>query len=197
MSQTSGSTTHVFTRDTRGNVLAAKQGSNRLYYVQDATDSVIGVFDAAGGFTGGYSYSPYGELRAASDNPVIRDNPLRFSSGPWDAAANLYRLGARYYDPSLGRFTQYDPTGQEPNPYSYAAGNPANFVDPTGTKAKWGWFTKAVDEVGKGLDGFQAFQTVRAHARRLWPSAGSSVASAPGSPPAPPEGPGWPPLVVA
>ncbi|WP_309134950.1 RHS repeat-associated core domain-containing protein [Cellulomonas sp.] len=197
MSQTSGSTTHVFTRDTRGNVLAAKQGSNRLYYVQDATDSVIGVFDAAGGFTGGYSYSPYGELRAARDNPVIRDNPLRFSSGPWDAAANLYRLGARYYDPSLGRFTQYDPTGQEPNPYSYAAGNPANFVDPTGTKAKWGWFTKAVDEVGKGLDGFQAFQTVRAHARRLWPSAGSSVASAPGSPPAPPEGPGWPPLVVA
>uniref|UniRef100_UPI0010A8A049 RHS repeat-associated core domain-containing protein n=1 Tax=Cellulomonas telluris TaxID=2306636 RepID=UPI0010A8A049 len=100
------------------NVLAAKQGSNRLYYVQDATDSVIGVFDAAGGFTGGYSYSPYGELRAASDNPVIKDNPLRFASGLWDGAVNLYRLGGRYYDPSLGRFTQYDPTGQEPNPYA-------------------------------------------------------------------------------
>ncbi len=30
---------------------------------------------------------------------------------------------------------------------------------------RWGWFTKAVDKVGKGLDGFQAFQTVRAYAR--------------------------------
>ncbi len=138
VSQTSGTATHVFTRDTRGNALAARQGTNRLYYVLDATDSVIGVFDATGTFTGGYSYSPYGELRAATNHPVLNDNPLRFTSGLWDATAGLYRLGARYYDPSLGRFTQYDPTGQEPNPYLYAAGNPANFVDPTGTKPQWG-----------------------------------------------------------
>ncbi len=134
VSQTSGASTHVFTRDTRGNALAARQGANRLYYVQDATDSVIGVFDATGAFTGGYSYSPYGELRTATDHPVITDNPLRFTSGLWDAAVNLYRFGARYYDPSIGRFTQYDPTGQEPNPYAYAAGNPVNYVDPSGTK---------------------------------------------------------------
>ncbi|MFJ9622235.1 RHS repeat-associated core domain-containing protein [Streptomyces sp. NPDC101181] len=41
-------------------------------------------------------------------------------------------MGARYYDPALGRFTQADPSGQEQNPYLYAAGDPVNRVDPTG-----------------------------------------------------------------
>ncbi|WP_420709155.1 RHS repeat-associated core domain-containing protein [Streptomyces sp. NRRL S-37] len=41
-------------------------------------------------------------------------------------------MGHRYYDPALGRFTQPDPSGQEENPYLYAAGDPVNRVDPTG-----------------------------------------------------------------
>lgn len=127
-----GSTSYAFTRDTRGTVVSARQGTARLYYVRDATDSVIGVFDAAGAFTGGYSYSPYGELRSATSNPTITANPLRYTSGLWDEAVGLYRLGARYYDPTLGRFTQADPTGQESNPYLYAGGNPVTRTDPTG-----------------------------------------------------------------
>ncbi len=43
----------------------------------------------------------------------------------------LTKLGIRYYDPTLGRFTQPDPTGQDPH-YTYAANNPVNYVDPTG-----------------------------------------------------------------
>ncbi|MBA8815592.1 RHS repeat-associated protein [Microbacterium halimionae] len=49
-----------------------------------------------------------------------------------DAASNLGRFRARYYDPALGRFTQTDPSGQESNPYVYAACNPTNSSDPTG-----------------------------------------------------------------
>jgi len=60
---------------------------------------------------------------------------LRFTSDLRDTAAGLYRLGARYYDPSTARFTQYDPTGQETKPGLYAAGNPVNHIDPTGGKA--------------------------------------------------------------
>ncbi len=41
-------------------------------------------------------------------------------------------MGHRYYDPSLGRFTQPDPSGQETNPYLYAGGDPINNVDPSG-----------------------------------------------------------------
>ncbi|WP_352302878.1 RHS repeat-associated core domain-containing protein [Kineosporia sp. NBRC 101731] len=47
------------------------------------------------------------------------------------------KTGIRYYDPIHGRFTQQDPTGQEENPYLYAAGGPATKHDPTGAN----WFT--------------------------------------------------------
>ncbi|MFJ2058177.1 RHS repeat-associated core domain-containing protein [Streptomyces sp. NPDC087908] len=44
-------------------------------------------------------------------------------------------MGARNYDPHLGRFTQPDPSGQETNPYLYAAGDPINHTDPNGLNA--------------------------------------------------------------
>ncbi|MFB2556785.1 RHS repeat-associated core domain-containing protein [Herbiconiux liangxiaofengii] len=40
--------------------------------------------------------------------------------------SELYKLGARYYDPAIGRFTQMDPSGQESNPYGYAGCSPIN-----------------------------------------------------------------------
>jgi uncharacterized protein RhaS with RHS repeats len=44
-------------------------------------------------------------------------------------------MGARYYSPGTGRFTQVDPLGRsvyEANRYAYANCNPSNFTDPTG-----------------------------------------------------------------
>ncbi len=43
----------------------------------------------------------------------------------------MTKLGIRYYDPTLGRFTQVDPTGQDPH-YTYAANSTLNFTDPSG-----------------------------------------------------------------
>jgi hypothetical protein len=51
-------------------------------------------------------------------------------------------MGARYYDPQLGRFTQPDPSGQEKNPYLYAGGNFINNSDPTGL-ITWATYGKA------------------------------------------------------
>jgi uncharacterized protein RhaS with RHS repeats len=53
-------------------------------------------------------------------------------------------MGARYYDPNTARFTQPDPSGQETNPYLYAAGDPINLTDPSGLA-----FWDAVKRVGK------------------------------------------------
>ncbi|MCW4384712.1 RHS repeat-associated core domain-containing protein [Salinibacterium sp. SYSU T00001] len=122
-----------FTRTPEGDAVGARLGGgSRYYYVTDHLNSVVGMFSKTGTYYGGYSYSPYSEQRAISADPDIGKNNLRYISGYWDEASGLYKLGARYYDASTGRFTQFDPSGQEANPYSYAACNPINGSDPTG-----------------------------------------------------------------
>lgn len=52
-----------------------------------------------------------------------------------DYDSSLIDFGARYYSPILCRWTCIDPlAGKYPNssPYAYCAGNPINYIDPTG-----------------------------------------------------------------
>lgn len=46
----------------------------------------------------------------------------------------VYQLGARWYDPGVGRFISPDPAGfvDGPNLYAYVSNNPVNFIDPLG-----------------------------------------------------------------
>jgi RHS repeat-associated protein len=46
----------------------------------------------------------------------------------------FYWLGARYYEPTSGRFLSADPMGQAASPslYDFAGGDPVNYFDPTG-----------------------------------------------------------------
>jgi RHS repeat-associated protein len=48
----------------------------------------------------------------------------------------FYWLGARYYEPTSGRFLSADPAGHAASPslYDYANGDPANRIDPDGRK---------------------------------------------------------------
>ncbi len=124
----------AFTRDSDGDATSVRlAGGSRYYYAKDTLGSVVGLFDKAGAYLGGYSYSPYGEARATGTNTAVStNNNLRYIAGYYDTASGLYKLRSRMYDPSLGRFTQYDPSGQESNPYGYASCNPVNASDPTG-----------------------------------------------------------------
>jgi RHS repeat-associated protein len=38
-------------------------------------------------------------------------NPWKFAAGYLDSSTGLYKFGTRYYDPTLGRWTQQDPVG--------------------------------------------------------------------------------------
>jgi len=146
--QQSGSTTLGFTYGNTEIPLGYKSGGNH-YYVTDHLGSVVGMFSPTGTYEGGYSYSPYGETRATSTNAAVVANPLRYIAG-YQEATNLYKLGARYYDATTGRFTQFDPAGQEANPYAYSANNPINFKDPTGLALDWALIGEATIAAAAG-----------------------------------------------
>ena len=126
---TSGATVN-YTRTPDGTVVG-QRGASPSYYIQDHLGSVVGLATAAGGYSGGYSYSPYGEARFTSTNAAVAANNLRYI-GEHQDSTGVYKLGARFYDPGQGRFTQMDPSGQERSPYSYAACDPVNLSDSTG-----------------------------------------------------------------
>lgn len=141
-----GSTTTSFIRTPEGEPVAYHASASH-YYAQDALGSVIGAFSATGANEGGYSYSPYGEARSTSTGTAITSNPLRYIGGQLETGST-YKLGARYYDASLGRFTQMDPSGQEQLPYAYVGCNPVNNSDPTGLDCASAIFTGVLGAVG-------------------------------------------------
>ncbi len=117
----------TYTRPATGEAVGFRISSSH-YYVTDHLKSVIGMFSGTGIWEGGYSYSPYGEERAAAADGPLALNSLRYIGG-YQESKDLYKMGARYYDASLGRFTQYDPSGQESQPYAYAECYTSNAKD--------------------------------------------------------------------
>ncbi|WP_323179020.1 RHS repeat-associated core domain-containing protein [Streptomyces sp. NBC_00103] len=79
-------------------------------------------------------FTPYGSTRGTTVNWL--DN-RGFLNAPDNTNTGLTQLGARQYDPTLGRFASLDPLfeatdDQQLAGYSYAAGNPVNKSDPSG-----------------------------------------------------------------
>jgi len=77
-------------------------------------------------------------------------NPWLFAGGSFDSTTGLYKFGMRYYDATVGRWTQADPK-PGPNLYVYAANNPVNQVDPSGADLNFG---KCLLGAGSVLGGF-------------------------------------------
>jgi RHS repeat-associated protein len=118
-----------FIREPAGTLNSMTTGGKSYYYLTDATGNVLGLVDEAGKRTHTYAYGPTGLPRGTTTEAAPQ--PHRYTGAYLDPTG-LYKMGHRYYDPQLGRFTQPDPSGQETNPYLYAAGDPINNSDPTG-----------------------------------------------------------------
>jgi RHS repeat-associated protein len=98
------------------------------YYHADALGSVVAVTDAAGSITASARYAAFGQTLSGGALP-------RYGyAGREPDATGLIYYRARYYDPTLGRFTQRDPAGFADglNPYAYVGNNPVSFTDPLG-----------------------------------------------------------------
>ena len=81
---------------------------------------------------------PFG-MQAPNENPSSTGLFVfnaRFPGQWFDKETGFYHNGFRYYDPSLGRYTQSDLLGLEAgwNTYAYVASNPLGGIDPFGLK---------------------------------------------------------------
>jgi len=106
-----------------------------FYYHFDGLGSTLALTNASGTQTDSYKYDAWGNI-------VLREGgaatPFQYVGGEGyytDADTGLLKLGARYYDPTIGRFVSKDPSRDGLNWYEYAGNNPANAVDPGGMEA--------------------------------------------------------------
>ena len=72
------------------------------------------------------------DFLAQARNPGFQ--PFGFQSGHYDPDTSLIRFGARWYDPSTGRWLSKDPILLEGgfNLYAFCGNDPVNFADPGG-----------------------------------------------------------------
>ncbi|MDQ4069210.1 MAG: RHS repeat-associated core domain-containing protein, partial [Actinomycetota bacterium] len=131
--ETTNGVTTSYVRDAHGSLIAERTPEGDFYYVFDGQGSVIALVDPSGTQRAAYTYDPYGaNATATTMNGSLPPNPWRWNASYLDATG-LYKMGERYYDPTLGRFTQVDPVkGGSANNYDYASGDPCNYADLTG-----------------------------------------------------------------
>ena len=120
-----------YVRDDAGLLLLRRTpGSGDHFYLLDGLGSVVGLTNSLGELVATYSYEPFGKLKSSTGTIA---NPYRWLGGLGvyhDTATGLFKMGTRYYDPDLGRFTQVDPVeGGSANAYDYAGQDPLNNVD--------------------------------------------------------------------
>ena len=113
------------------------QTTTSYYFISDYRGWVWGLTDDSGLLVETYDYDPFGRLLQGSQLPHARFLS-GMQGGQWDAATGLYHLGARYYDPALGRFLQEDAVEgsasllASQNRYVYCQNDPISLIDPTG-----------------------------------------------------------------
>ncbi|MEN3611763.1 RHS repeat-associated core domain-containing protein [Plantactinospora sp. ZYX-F-223] len=136
---TSGSVTATRYYGQADSVVAVRTPARLSWLVDDHQGTAtVAVADQAGQPTARRYQLPFGATRGAT--PTWWDGERRFVGGTV-GPAGLIHLGARDYDPAIGRFLSADPIVDTDDPqqmhgYSYANGSPVTLSDPDGLKAK-------------------------------------------------------------
>jgi RHS repeat-associated protein len=133
-----------------GKTVAMRQsagGGLRLQFADHQGTAIWSVDRETTNDTRRRRFTPFGADRTGF-TPVTWVGAKGFVNGDKDTATGLTHLGAREYDPSIGRFISVDPVmnAAEPqtlNGYAYARNNPVTLSDASGLYAVW-------DPVGGG-----------------------------------------------
>ncbi len=129
-------------REPDGALAGSYDGSQAAYYHFDALGSTVMLSGGTGTPVNAFDYTPWGTLNYryadAGHYQYVGKYGYYDNEPDSDAAlTGLLRLGVRFYDPQIGRFTQRDPAGDGLNPHIYVHNEPTVMVDPTGEIAWW------------------------------------------------------------
>jgi len=109
-------------------------GSAVSYLHEDHIGSIRFVSSSTGSQVFSSNYIPYGPQYGASGTP----DEFLYAGKIYDGSTGFYYFGARYYDPTIGRFVTQDSSSgvqedpQSLNRYVYARDNPLKIIDPNG-----------------------------------------------------------------
>ncbi|MEU5261152.1 RHS repeat-associated core domain-containing protein [Amycolatopsis sp. NPDC021455] len=120
-------------------VIAARTPAGLAWLISDHVGTADIAINATSLAVTTRRYLPFGAPRGSA--PASWPDERGFVGGTADASVGLVHLGAREYDPALGRFLSVDPVSnvndpQQLNGYSYAEDNPETFSDPDGRKTR-------------------------------------------------------------
>jgi len=112
-------------------VVYRKSGANSYFYHHDGLGSVVNITDSSGNTQNTYQYDDFGNITSQTENIT---NDYKYTGKPLDNNSGLYYYGARYYNPTAGRFVSKDPIGLAGgiNFYAYVINNPLMFIDAWG-----------------------------------------------------------------
>jgi RHS repeat-associated protein len=117
-----------------GLIARTEPNGHSLFYLKDGLGSVMAIIDEKANIVQSYEYSAFG-LNLSGKDAV---NQFQFAGGlgvQTDMDTGLELMGARWYDPTIGRFISEDPirwSGSDSNMFRYAFNNPVLYTDPSG-----------------------------------------------------------------
>ena len=124
---------------TRQPLMLRTSNGIQTLYESDGTGNPVALLTDYSTQSYAYKYDPYGTavLTTGGGNVGTQQNPYLFKGGIQDRTTGWVHFGARWYDPTTGRWTQQDTLDAPLNPananrYAYAGDDPINGQDPTG-----------------------------------------------------------------
>jgi RHS repeat-associated protein len=114
-----------------GGLMIRDEAGTPTYPLANGHDDIVGTTNSAGSFSASPASDEFGKGTAPSSRLGWLGTAQRYTS---DTGTGIIRMGARLYDPNLGRFLSVDPVeGVSANDYDYVAGDPINNLDLGGT----------------------------------------------------------------
>jgi len=135
----------------------ADEGDSVLYYCNDANFNVTALVGTDGSVVERVVYDPYGKptfYDGSWANPSATSaysNDVLFTGHRLDTETGLFYGGFRYYHPTMGRWTIWDPRpyAREMSLVEYCSSLPTSVTDPLGTVwyKPWTWWSKDDEEL--------------------------------------------------